>query len=112
MYDILQLNQKTVADLKVIAKEMGVKTPAKYKKEDLVYKILDQQAIAPSKTAPKKDTRREQQPAAKQVGREFNKDPKQVKPKEKQDTSQLSINAAEPKKEEKKISYPKKPISE
>ena len=34
MYDILQLNQKTVADLKEIAKELDIKKYQKLKKED------------------------------------------------------------------------------
>lgn len=52
MYDILQLNQKTVTELKEIAKELEIKKFQKLKKEDLVYQILDQQAIQP-KTAVK-----------------------------------------------------------
>lgn len=112
MYDILQLNQKTVADLKIIAKEMGVKTPAKYKKEDLVYKILDQQAIAPDKSNSRKELKKESKPAPKTIKSNVQKDSKTFKAPEKKESSQLSMNASEPKKEEKKISYPKKPVSE
>ena len=49
MYDILELNQKTVIDLKEIAKELDIKKFNKLKKEELVYQILDQQAIQPLK---------------------------------------------------------------
>ena len=45
MYNILELNDKLLTELKVIAKEMGLKRVDALKKEDLVYKILDQQAI-------------------------------------------------------------------
>ena len=45
MYNIVQLNDKLLAELKVIAKEMGLKKVDALKKEDLIYKILDQQAI-------------------------------------------------------------------
>jgi len=45
MYDILELNTKVVNDLKNIAKELGIDRPEKYKKQELIYKILDKQAI-------------------------------------------------------------------
>lgn len=45
MYNIIQLNDKDLSELQVIAKELGIKTDS-LKKEDLVYKILDEQAIA------------------------------------------------------------------
>jgi transcription termination factor Rho len=46
MYDILVLNEKLLPELKEIAKELGVKKTETLKKQDLIYKILDQQAIA------------------------------------------------------------------
>ena len=46
MYNIIQLNDKDLSELQVIAKELGIKKTDSYKKEDLVYKILDEQAIA------------------------------------------------------------------
>lgn len=52
MYDILELNQKTVIELKEIAKELDIKKSNKLKKEELVYQILDQQAIQPLKKTP------------------------------------------------------------
>ena len=45
MYNIIQLNDKNLSELQVIAKELGIKKADSYKKEDLVYKILDDQAI-------------------------------------------------------------------
>ena len=45
MYNIVQLNDKNLSELQVIAKELGIKKADSYKKEDLVYKILDEQAI-------------------------------------------------------------------
>ena len=45
MYDILELNNKLVAELREIAKELNIKKVESLKKQDLVYKILDQQAI-------------------------------------------------------------------
>ena len=46
MYNIIQLNDKNLSELQVIAKELGIKKADSLKKEDLVYKILDEQAIA------------------------------------------------------------------
>jgi len=46
MYNIIQLNDKDLSELQVIAKELGIKKTDSLKKEDLVYKILDKQAIA------------------------------------------------------------------
>jgi len=49
MYDIIELNKKLVGELRDIAKELDIKKTEKLKKEDLVYQILDQQAITPPK---------------------------------------------------------------
>ena len=46
MYNIIQLNDKDLSELQVIAKELGIKKTDSLKKEDLVYKILDEQVIA------------------------------------------------------------------
>ena len=45
MYDILELSKKLLPELKDIAKELKVKKAESLKKQDLIYKILDQQAI-------------------------------------------------------------------
>ena len=45
MYNIIQLNDKDLSELQIIAKELGIKKTDSYKKEDLVYKIRDEQAI-------------------------------------------------------------------
>ena len=49
MYDILQLNEMLVPELLDIAEQLKIKNPKKLEKQDLVYKILDSQAIADSK---------------------------------------------------------------
>jgi transcription termination factor Rho len=48
MYDILELNKKLLNELRDIAKELKIKRVEKYKKQDLIYKILDTQAILAS----------------------------------------------------------------
>src|SRR5690554_1059785 len=45
-YNIIELNEKLTTELRVLAKEMGIRRPDAYKKEELIYKILDEQAIA------------------------------------------------------------------
>lgn len=45
MYNILDLNAKLLPELKTIAKEIGIKRIDTFKKDTLIYKILDQQAI-------------------------------------------------------------------
>ena len=46
MYNIIQLNDKNLSELQSIAQELGLKKTDSLKKEELVYKILDEQAIA------------------------------------------------------------------
>ncbi len=48
MYDILELNKKLLPELREIAKGLGIKRVDSFKKQELIYKILDQQAIAAS----------------------------------------------------------------
>ena len=43
-YNITELNDKLTAELRELAKGLGVKRPDSYKKEDLIYQILDKQA--------------------------------------------------------------------
>ena len=57
MYDIIELNAKKVPDLKEIAKKLGVARAEKLKKQDLVYSILDEQALQPTPSKPKSQTK-------------------------------------------------------
>ncbi|HMW66218.1 MAG TPA: transcription termination factor Rho [Chitinophagaceae bacterium] len=52
MYDILQLNDMLVPELLDIAEQLKIANAKKLSKQDLVYKILDGQAIAGAKSAP------------------------------------------------------------
>ncbi len=51
MYDILELNDKLVSELKEIARQMKITDYDEFRKQELIYKILDQQALNPSGTA-------------------------------------------------------------
>ncbi|MCL3782067.1 transcription termination factor Rho [Prolixibacteraceae bacterium JC049] len=66
MYDILELSKKLVPELREIAKELGIKKIESYKKQELIYKILDTQAIlASEKKLPKKKVEsKEEKPKA------------------------------------------------
>ena len=52
MYDILELNKKLLPDLRDVAKELKIKRIESFKKQELIYKILDQQAINASESKP------------------------------------------------------------
>ena len=62
MYNIEELNVRLLSELKEIAEDLGVKNYKKLPKKELIYKILDQQAIMPDtdlpepKKAPKENT--------------------------------------------------------
>lgn len=62
MYNIEELNVRLLSELKEIAEDLGVKNYKKLPKKELIYKILDQQAIMPEtdlpepKKAPKENT--------------------------------------------------------
>ncbi len=55
MYDILQLNDMIVPELVDIATKLDITNAKKLEKQDLVYKILDKQAIVESKVAPSEE---------------------------------------------------------
>lgn len=77
MYDILQLNDMLVPELREIAERLGVNGFRRLAKQDLIYKILDQQAIS-GKNAQgsgngnnkeKPDSEKREQPDRRQQGR-------------------------------------------
>src|SRR5689334_20076488 len=55
MYDILQLNDMIVPELLDIADQLKIPNAKKMDKQELVYKILDNQAIAGAKTGDNSD---------------------------------------------------------
>jgi len=52
MYDILELSKKLVPELRDIARELKINKADTLKKQDLIYKILDQQAIESTDPGP------------------------------------------------------------
>ncbi|MDA3820360.1 MAG: Rho termination factor N-terminal domain-containing protein, partial [Candidatus Delongbacteria bacterium] len=53
MYDILDLNQKKLPELRLLGKRLNVKHYNLLRKKDLVYAILDAQAIEESRNSGK-----------------------------------------------------------
>ena len=62
MYNIIQLNDKELSELQTIAKELGIKNAESMKKDELVYGILDEQAIAGASKKAAKEAAKETQP--------------------------------------------------
>src|SRR5688572_19724117 len=50
MYDILQLNDMLVPELLDIAEQLKIPNAKKLNKQDLIYKVLDKQAVSASDT--------------------------------------------------------------
>jgi transcription termination factor Rho len=65
MYDIKKLNSLKLAELKEVASELNLTKVDKLKKQDLVYKILDEQALVLSKKETTEKPARKPRPAAK-----------------------------------------------
>ena len=55
MYDIIELNSKLVSDLRDIAKQLNIPKVDKLLKQDLIYQILDHQALNPTEEVLKKE---------------------------------------------------------
>src|SRR5690554_2759982 len=58
MYDIIELNSKKVTELRDIAKALKVSKTESLKKQELIYKILDEQAINPEPVSSKSEEKK------------------------------------------------------
>jgi len=115
MYDIIELNSKKVAELREVAKELNIKKAESLKKQDLIYKILDEQAVNPSavavkeaaepKSEVKKAEKKERKPKAEKKPREKKEDQvkadfkEEAKDKDAEITSEEGASKAESKSE-------------
>lgn len=70
MYNIDELNLRLLSELREIAEELGVKNFKKLAKKELIYKILDQQAITPENSLPEKKQITIQQPMQEPINSE------------------------------------------
>jgi transcription termination factor Rho len=104
MYNIIQLNDKSLAELQEIAKGLGIKKADSLKKEELVYRILDEQAIAgATKKVAEDKLKSEQKEEKKRRGRPSKKDGKTVTKAETTNTQapkEVKTDKAEPDKKE------------
>ncbi len=62
MYDIIELNNKLVSELRNIAKQLNIPKADKLLKQDLIYKILDHQALNPTEDLLKKEKKETKKP--------------------------------------------------
>ena len=109
MYDILQLNDLLVPELKEIAEQLGLKSYKKLTRKELIYKILDEQALNdPSKEKPSKDQgepekKKEDNKAEAEIEKkeEAPKKPRRSRAKKKEEPQETNDSAEEAPKEEK-----------
>lgn len=64
MYDIIELSKKLLPELREIAKSLNIKRPEGLRKQDLIYRILDEQAISSALPKAKEIKTKEAAPAA------------------------------------------------
>ncbi len=102
MYNIEELRIRLLSELKEIAEELGVKNHKTLKKDDLVYAILDQQAITPEQALPKK------KPSAAETSPE----PEAEKPKPAEAKKQVTAAAAPTEESEYKPKFKRQNVTE
>ncbi len=103
MYDIIELNSKLVADLRQIAKGLNIPKADKQLKQDLIYKILDHQALNPSKEVLDEEKKRLLDKSKRRKAQPKDKKPAEVKTEKKKPEEK-------PKAEPKKKGRPKKQV--
>ncbi|MGM0582351.1 MAG: transcription termination factor Rho [Bacteroidota bacterium] len=106
MYNIEELNLKLLSELKEIAEKLGVSQYKKLPKKELIYKILDQQALLPESDLPKKDEEKSTPKSAPAPRKE--QAPRAKAPEKKEE----KVEAKAPKKEEKAETKPDKKAEE
>jgi transcription termination factor Rho len=87
MYDILDLSSQKVAQLREIATKLNIKNPDSLKKQDLIYRILDEQAINPIKPNMAKNTSAVEKKTTKSEPKARGRKPRVKKPDEKKTVS-------------------------
>lgn len=106
MYDILQLNDMLVPELKDLAEKIGLSKYKRLSKQELIYKILDEQAIEKGKNAAEEE--KKEPPKNPRTTRKRN-NPRAKTPPPKEEKAEVKETVvAEPKKEEAKKEVEKK----
>ncbi|NDV70336.1 transcription termination factor Rho [Dysgonomonas sp. 25] len=116
IYNILELNEKLTLELRTIAKELGIRRPDAYKKEELIYKILDEQAVIEARNKNQQDTKKEEMkeknaaskkaPASPKPSAGKNKQAAPLKEEKKAEKTEKAEKPAAPEKTEKKEAKP------
>lgn len=89
MYDILELNAKLVTDLKEIATSLNIPNTEGLKKQELIYKILDHQALNPTKEEKRQESQnRPSRPPQKGKSQHPPRDPKPKQPQKGQEPAE------------------------
>lgn len=114
MYDILQLNEMLVPELKELAERLGIKSYKRLNKQDLIYKILDQQALE-GESSDNGSAKKKEESDKKTVSKDKSRDDssssrKPIKKKEDKDDNQNKENDRDKDKDkdEEKKSKPRK----
>ncbi|CAN5438359.1 transcription termination factor Rho [soil metagenome] len=86
MYNIEELNVRLLSELKDIAEDLGVKNHKKLPKKELIYKILDQQAVMPDKDP---STNYESDPAPTMKQEETSKTEQSRRPRKRENVARI-----------------------
>lgn len=81
MYDIIELNGKLVSDLREIAKSLNIPKADKLLKQDIIYKILDHQALNPTEEVLEKEKKESKKTPYKGKRSRISRDPEKVEAK-------------------------------
>jgi len=106
MYDIVELNGKLATELRQIAKEFNIPKTDKLLKKDLIYTILDHQALNPSKEVLDAEKKSSAQKVRKRIPSQKNKNEKRV-PKQPK-TENITVAASKDKKDDVSDKKPRK----
>ncbi|HPM93822.1 MAG TPA: Rho termination factor N-terminal domain-containing protein, partial [Bacteroidales bacterium] len=98
MYDIIELNGKSLPELQDIAKALNVPKFEKLMKQDLIYQILDQQALIPVK-----DEKPEFNPEKPRRGRKKKVVTEEPKPPVQEEKPKEEVRQMEPRHKEKPV---------
>jgi transcription termination factor Rho len=115
-FDIIQLNEKQLPELLEIANTLNVKTPKKYSKEDLVYKILDAQALLPlpkvAKVAKEKPVKVVKEKTAKPASEDVKPNTEKPAKVAKEKTTKVAKAKQEPEQAKEAITEDKNPFAD
>jgi len=104
MYDIIELNGKLVSDLREIAKSLNIPKADKLLKQDIIYKILDHQALNPTEEVLEKEKKESKKAPYKGKRSRISRDPEKVEAKKAPIAKEDSKVKAQAKEEPKALS--------